>query len=272
MVFHAAAYPPMIDRLALLGELRGAAERGELLLYYQPEVEFKTERIVGVEALIRWQHPHHGIIGPSAFIPLAEETDLILSIGAWVLEEACRQAKALQRFARRRAPFVMSVNFSAREFQQPGVVERVARVLSQTRLSPRALKLEITESSMMSTAAASVRTLRALKELGVGLAIDDFGTGYSSLSYLGQFPVDTIKVDQSFVADLDRKPEVMAIIRAVTRLARALRMDVTAEGVETAEQRALLATLRCRRGQGNLFWRPLSADDLVAVLESAAGR
>ena len=272
MTSHAATYPPLVDRLALLAELRGAADRGELFLLYQPEVEFKTGRIIGAEALIRWQHPRHGIVSPEVFIPLAEETDRIFSIDAWALEEACRQAEALQRFGRRRSPFVISVNFSAREFQQPGVVDRVARALSQTRLSPRALKLEITERSMMPAAAASVQTLRAIKDLGVRLAIDDFGTGYSSLSYLTQFPVDTIKIDQSFVADLNRKPEALAIIRAVTRLARALRMDVTAEGIETPEQRALLTSLRCRRGQGNLFWPALSADDLVDVLESAASR
>jgi diguanylate cyclase (GGDEF)-like protein len=251
-------------------DLRGALERHELQLYYQPEVELRTGRIVGAEALVHWQHPLQGTILPAAFIHLAEQTGLIVPISAWVLEEACRQARLLQRFAQRRSPFVISVNLSAPEFQEPGLLERVERTLGEAGLQPWALKLEITESAMLPAAGATIRTLRALRELGVRLAIDDFGTGYSSLSYLGEFPVDTIKIDQSFVLELGRKPEALAIVRAVTRLARALGMDVTAEGIETAGQRDLLIGLHCRRGQGHLFWKALTGDELMNLLESGA--
>jgi diguanylate cyclase (GGDEF)-like protein len=267
-IFRASSEEPNLQRMLSAAELRGAIERQELRLYYQPEVELRTGRIAGVEALLRWQHPRQGTILPAAFIPLAEQTGLIQPISAWVIEEACRHARTLQRFAQRRSPFVVSVNISAQEFQEPSIVERIDRTLRETSLQPWALKLEITESAMLPAASATIRTLHALRELGVRLAIDDFGTGYSSLSYLGQFPVDTIKIDQSFVSELERKPEALAIVRAVTRLARALGMDVTAEGIETARQRDLLAGLHCRRGQGHFFWKALSGDQLTAVLES----
>jgi len=268
VLLHAERVPPALAGLTLESELRGALERDELRLFYQPEVEFKTGRIIGAEALLRWQHPRHGTVLPGSFIPLAEQSDLILAIDAWVLEQACRQAVLFQQFGTTRAPFVVSVNLSAREFAQTGIVRRVARILRQTGLPPRALTLELTESTMMPAAAATVRTLRALRALGVGLALDDFGTGYSSLSYLNRFPADTIKIDQSFVADLNRTPEAEAIVHAVCRLARSLGMDVTAEGIETKEQLAVLSAVGCRKGQGHLFQPPLPADELTAILAS----
>jgi len=268
VVLHMERVPPVLAGLALESELRGALERDELRLFYQPEVEFKSGRVIGAEALLRWQHPRHGNVLPGSFIPLAEQSDGILAIDAWVLDQACRQALLLQPFGTSRAPFVVSVNLSAREFAQSGIVRRVARVLRQTGLPPRALKLELTESTMMPAAAATARALKDLKALGVGLALDDFGTGYSSLSYLSRFPADTIKIDQSFVADLNRTAEAEAIVRAVCRLARSLGMDVTAEGIETAEQLTVLSSVGCRKGQGHLFWPPLPADELTAVLAS----
>jgi PAS domain S-box-containing protein/diguanylate cyclase (GGDEF)-like protein len=269
-IFEADMSAAPADQDGLENELRTAVERGELVLHYQPEVEFRTGRIVGVEALVRWQHPRRGMLLPTSFIPLAEETGTILSLGSWVLEQACRQAQAWQQFGSRRRPQVVSVNFSVREFQQPGIVDKVARTLRETGLHPRALRIEITESTMMHAAASTVSTLRSLKDLGVRLAIDDFGTGYSALSYLRQFPVDTIKIDQSFVGELDRRPETREIVRAVTRLARALDMEVTAEGVETAEQQSLLEGLHCRRGQGHLFWKPLPSDEITELLRAQA--
>ena len=264
------AETPSTERPASAAELRRAIDRHELELFYQPEVELRSGRIVGVEALLRWQRPLHGTMLPAAFIPLAEQSGLIAPISAWVLDEACRKAHSLQQFAQRRSPFVVSVNLSAAEFQRPSIVEHVDRTLREAGVQPWALKLEITESAMLPAASATVRTLHALRELGVRLAIDDFGTGYSSLSYLGQFPVDTIKIDQSFVRELDRKPEALAIVRAVTGLARALGMDVTAEGIETERQRDLLVSLHCRRGQGHFYWKALQYDGLRAVLESGA--
>jgi EAL domain-containing protein (putative c-di-GMP-specific phosphodiesterase class I) len=221
-----------------------------------------------MEALVRWQHPRQGLVLPNEFIPLAEDTGLILPIGRWVLEEACRQGRIWQEFAGASAPLTMSVNLSAKEFQRPGIVEQVAEALRRAGLSPDVLKLEITESTMMSASQATSRTLRALKGLGVRLAIDDFGTGYSSLSYLRRFPVDTLKIDQSFVAGLERKTEDFAIIEAVSGLANALGMDVTAEGIETDRQRKLLEYLHCSRGQGYYFSRPLGTEAMNAMLQA----
>jgi diguanylate cyclase (GGDEF)-like protein/PAS domain S-box-containing protein len=257
-----------LERLELEEELRWAVERGELRLHYQPEVDLGTGRIVGMEALVRWQHPREGLLQPSVFIPLAEETGHILAIGRWVLEEACRQGRLLQEFAAAGAPLTMSVNLSVREFQRPGIIEQVTEALQGTGLRPEALKLEITESTMMSASQATSRTLRALKGLGVRLAIDDFGTGYSSLSYLRRFPVDTLKIDQSFVAGLKRKGEDRAIVEAVSGLAGALGMDVTAEGIETDGQRRLLEELHCSRGQGYFFSQPLCGEQMYALLRA----
>jgi EAL domain-containing protein (putative c-di-GMP-specific phosphodiesterase class I) len=224
------------ERLALETDLRRALERGELRLHYQPILALDDGRVAEVEALVRWQHPERGLVPPASFIPVAEETGLIIGLGRWVLEEACRQAAAWRAALGDSAP-VMSINLSARQFQHPELLADIERA-------------EITESVIMQDAEATVETLRALKALGIGLAIDDFGTGYSSLAYLKRFPIDTIKIDQSFVDGLGEDAQDTAIVESIVALARALGLSVTAEGVETDAQRRRLRALGCERGQG----------------------
>ncbi len=256
--------------LELEADLRRALERGELRLHYQPKVELATGNVVGVEALVRWEHPERGTVPLDEFIPLAEETGLILPIGRWILEQACRQAREWQGQCRVGEPLEVSVNVSARQFGHPGLVGEVARVLEETGLEPKGLLLEITESVVMGDAESNAATLRELKELGVRLAIDDFGTGYSSLSYLHRFPVDALKIDRSFVDGLGRESEDMAIVRAVIALAHSLRLEVIAEGVETQEQAKRLQALGCQIAQGYFFSQPLPPDGVEERL--VAGR
>ena len=266
---HALFEPSMsdqtIERIDLENDLRQAIERGELRLHYQPLVDLETERIVGFEALVRWQHPVRGLVPPLAFIPLAEETGLILPLGRWVLETACRQARAW-RDARPDGPeLFMSVNLSARQFVQADLVDQVAAILEDTGLDPRGLEIEITESVLMDQSEAGIRTLARLRELGVRLVLDDFGTGYSSLSYLKHLPLDTIKIDRSFVAGLADVTD-RSIVEAVVALARGLRIGVVAEGIETEVQRQILHEIGCDVGQGYLFARPLPVDEAANLL------
>jgi diguanylate cyclase (GGDEF)-like protein/PAS domain S-box-containing protein len=254
-IFDEAMRADAVVRLETESALRRALERGELRLHYQPEVELATGRICGFEGLLRWEHPLRGLLGPSAFIPLAEETGLIVGIGEWVLREACTEA------ARWTQPLTLSVNLSARQLAQHDLVAMVRRALSETRMDPSMLCLEITESAVMESGAATTAQLRALKSLGVRLAIDDFGTGFSSLAHLRRFPVDVIKIDGTFVAGLGREPQDASIAAAVISLAHALGLTTVAEGVETEEQLAILKELGCDFGQGYLFARPLPADE-----------
>jgi diguanylate cyclase (GGDEF)-like protein/PAS domain S-box-containing protein len=267
VVFQPSMNAEARHRLELETDLRGAVERGEFRVEYQPEVALDTGEIVGIEALVRWYHPERGVVPPSAFVPLAEETDLILPIGRWVLLEACRQARewAISRPADA-PPLVMSVNLSVRQLNRPDIVRQVADVLKQTGMDPACLRLEITETVLMQETESTLATLHDLHALGVRLAIDDFGTGYSSLSYLTRFPVDTLKIDRSFVRRLDDDEGASAIVRAVTTLARTLGMDVTAEGIETPRQVATATALHCGRGQGYYFARPLPAHAVSALL------
>ena len=257
-----------LERLNLETDLWQAVERGELRVYYQPKVRLETGTICGFEALVRWQHPRHGLVSPADFIPLAEETGVILPIGNWVLREACRQARVWQDTRPDSEPLQMAVNLSARQLSQPNLTESVALILEETGLDPHRLKLEITESVVMGDAESSIRTLRELKALGVQLAIDDFGTGYSSLSYLRRFPVDTLKIDRSFINNLGSNVEDTEIVRAIISLAQTLKLEVTAEGIETQAQATELAGLSCDWGQGYHFARPLPADAISALLES----
>ncbi len=254
------------ERLDIEIDLRRGLERGELRVYYQPIVKLETGKVVEVEALARWEHPERGRIGPDVFIPVAEETGLIVPLGQWVLEQACMQARTWQQMFPEQ-PLVMSVNLSARQFQHAGLVDDIARAVSQARIDPRWLKLEITESVLMQDIEATVSTLQALKGLGIQLAIDDFGTGYSSLSYLKRFPVDTLKIDRSFVSGLGEDAQDTAIVRSVVDLAKTLNLSVTGEGIETAAQEAQLAELGCDQGQGFLIARPAPASTIESLLQ-----
>jgi EAL domain-containing protein (putative c-di-GMP-specific phosphodiesterase class I) len=255
-----------LERLELETDLRHALERGELRLHYQPVVELATARIVGLEALLRWEHAERGLVQPEQFIPLAEETGLIVPIGRWVLIEACRQAQTWHALHPTDRPLVMSVNLSGRQFQHPRVVEDVAVALRESGLEPACLKLEITESVAMEAGLGTIQVLQALRGLGVQLAIDDFGTGYSSLAYLKRFPVDTLKIDRAFVDGLGYDEQDTAIVRSVLALARTLGLSVTAEGIEAAEQLAQLRGLACDEGQGYYFARPQPFQALQALL------
>jgi diguanylate cyclase (GGDEF)-like protein/PAS domain S-box-containing protein len=269
-IFHPRMSASSMDRLELELDLRWAIERDELRVHYQPLVDLRTGQTLGHEALVRWEHPTRGLLAPLSFIPLAEETGLILAIGDFVLAEACRQARTWQLTDPRLADLVVSVNLSVRQFARPDLAARIAAVLAETGLPPATLELEITESAAMSDAEATGVTLRTLHELGVRVALDDFGTGYSSLSYLSKLPLDGIKIDRSFVSGLHESPANLAIVRAVVGLAQGLGIAVTAEGIEREDQLAELRDLGCDRGQGFLFARPLTAADAARALLPAA--
>jgi PAS domain S-box-containing protein/diguanylate cyclase (GGDEF)-like protein len=253
----------MHERFHIESALRRAIERGELAVHYQPQVSLSSGAIVGFEALLRWQHPELGMVSPARFIGIAEETGLILPIGEWVLQRACEQSCAWQREGLRPVP--VSVNLSARQFSER-IAGTVGRILADTGLDPRLLELELTESASMEDPQKTFEILRELKDMGVRLAIDDFGTGYSNLNYLKRFPVDRLKLDQSFVRDLTSDPDDLSISRAVIAMAHGLRLDVIAEGVETEGQLALLAQNGCDEIQGYLFSRPVPAADCARML------
>jgi EAL domain-containing protein (putative c-di-GMP-specific phosphodiesterase class I) len=259
-----------VDRLGLERDMRGAVERGELFLQYQPIVSLATGALRGFEALVRWQHPERGVIPPAEFIPIAEETGMIITVGKWVLGEACRQMSRWQKLSRLDGPLPISVNLSGKQFLQPDLLEQIQEVLQETGLDPRSLKLEITESVVMENIDAAVEVLESLRSLGVEVSIDDFGTGYSSLSYLHRLPIDTLKVDRSFVSRMASNNENTEIVRTIVTLAQSLELKVVAEGVETSEQLAQLQILRCEGGQGYLFSRPLDAAAAGALLAGSS--
>jgi Amt family ammonium transporter len=260
----------MWERLQSEMDLRRALEADELVLYYQPVVQLKTGQIVEVEALVRWQHPRRGLVPPSEFISLAEESGLILPLGHYVLQEACRQVRAWQQELPGASDLSVSVNLSPRQFRHPRLVEDIKKGLAESGLNPRYLKLEITESAGLDNTQSTVTTLGELKEAGIHIAIDDFGTGYSALSYLKHYPIDSLKLDRSFVSGLGDSLEDTAIIHAVLAFARTLSLKVIAEGIETAEQVAQLRDLGCKWGQGYYFARPMPAEELGALLAERA--
>ena len=256
-----------LERVLIEGQLRRAIERDELVLHYQPQIDLASGRLVGVEALVRWEHPTEGILPPARFIPVAEESGLMLPLGEWVLREACRQTKAWLDAGLEIAR--VAVNVAGPQIQRGQLGETVRRVLAQTGLPPERLELEITEDFLMAHAEQTVALLTELRSLGVGLAIDDFGTGYSSLAYLKRLPVDKLKIDRSFVYDLPSDENDAAIANAIIALGRSLRIRVIAEGVETPAQRQFLIATGCDEAQGYLFSRPLAADALEAFLRQA---
>jgi diguanylate cyclase (GGDEF)-like protein len=253
------------ERMVLESSLRRAVEREEFLLQYQPQVHLDRGEIMGAEALIRWRHPELGIVSPDKFIPLAEETGLIEPIGEWVLRAACAQNKAWQDA--RLPAITVSINLSARQFRQKGLADSIARALRETGLNAGCLGLELTESLVMHNAAAGALMLQNLKQMGVKLSIDDFGTGYSSLSYLRRFPIDELKIDQSFVRDVMTDPDDAIIAKAIIALAHGLNLKVTAEGVETKEHIDFLQGRRCDQAQGFYFGRPLNSHEFGELLQ-----
>ncbi len=253
-----------LERLALESNLRHALARKELLLHYQPRVDLETGQITGVEALLRWQYPDLGLVSPSQFVPLAEETGLIIPIGEWVLRTACAQNKLWQSMGL--SPVRVSVNLSARQFEQRNLVETIGRVIKETELDPNYLELELTEGLVMKNPETTIATLRSLHEMGIQISIDDFGTGYSSLSYLRRFPIHALKIDQSFVRDIITDPDGTVIVTAIILLAHSLKLKVIAEGVETKDQLDYVRSLKCHEIQGYLFSKPLPAEEMTRLL------
>ena len=253
-----------LKQLVLESNLRPGLERSEFVVQYQPQVDIRDFQLVGMEALVRWQHPSLGLLYPKEFIQLAEDSGLIISLGDWVMRTACAQNKEWQDAGL--APMRLSVNFSARQFQQVTFISTVAEILKETNLDPRWLEMELTESSIMKDPEQAIEKLHELKLMGIKVAIDDFGTGYSSLNYLKRFPIDTLKIDKSFVADVCRDPHDTAIVRAIITLGHALDLTVIAEGVETQEQLQYLISLDCDVVQGFLFSKSLSTTAFQELL------
>lgn len=256
------------ERLTLENNLRRALEREEFKVFYQPKVNAKTGRIGGVEALVRWQHPELGLIPPSEFIPLAEDTGLIEPLGEWVLRTACAQSRQWQTDGF--DSMFIAVNLSPRQFQQPNLLRVITDIIETTRVDSSCLVLEVTESSIMKNAEAAIETLRELKKMGIKIAIDDFGTGYSSLGYLKRLPIDILKIDRSFVCDVATDADDAALVMAIISLAHNLSLMVVAEGVETDEQLKFLKLLRCDGWQGYLYSKPVPVEDLSRFLQKSA--
>jgi EAL domain-containing protein (putative c-di-GMP-specific phosphodiesterase class I)/DNA-binding response OmpR family regulator len=266
----AAMNSTTLERQTLESSLRYALERAELVLFYQPRVEITSGRLVGMEALLRWQHPELGIVSPGHFISIAEESGLIVPIGEWVLREACRQNQAWRDAG---LPAIrIAVNLSSVQFRQPDLELRIAQVLEETGLEPGGLELELTESLLLQDAERTTETLRTIKEMGVHLSIDDFGTGYSSLSYVKRFPVDALKIDQSFVREMTTSPESSAITTSIVLMGKSLGLTVVAEGVETRSQLEFLRALECDEAQGYLFSRPVPAREAGELIAGSLSR
>ncbi|HEX8284944.1 MAG TPA: EAL domain-containing protein [Pyrinomonadaceae bacterium] len=266
VVFDKAMHDRAMELLQIETDLRRAITRKEFFLNYQPIVNLETGKVASFEALVRWRHPERGLVMPGEFVPVAEETGLIVPLGMWVLNEACRQMRAWQKLGLADEGVTISVNLSSRQFSQTDLIEQVSSALRESGLRAVNLKLEITESMVMENIDTAIDMLMQLRDLGVGLSIDDFGTGYSSLSYLHRFPIDTLKIDRSFVTQMTDNAENAEIVRTIVTLARSLDMNVIAEGVETKEQLRRLGSLGCDYGQGYLFSRPVGAGQAVELL------
>ena len=257
-----------VERLALESDLRRALERGEFLLHYQPKIDIASGRVTGMEALLRWQRPGHGLVAPMQFIPLAEETGLIVPIGAWVLKTACARNKARQDQGL--PPLRVAVNLSVRQFAHESLLQDVGQVLAETGLDPAGLELDITESMVMHDPEHAVKLLGSLKQMGIHISMDDFGTGYSSLAYLKRFPIDSLKIDRSFMRDIPGDSDGAAIAHAIIAMARSLRLKVIAEGVEREEQLHFLREHECDEMQGYLFSKPLPEEAFQSLFQEGA--
>jgi diguanylate cyclase (GGDEF)-like protein len=269
-VYTPAMQATLLETLSLENDLSHALERDELIVHYQPVMDIASSRIVGGEALLRWQHPARGLVPPDEFIPLAEETGLILPIGEWVMRKACAQAAAWNEGGV--GPLRVTVNLSARQVEQPGLIALVKQVLDETRLSPEHLHLELTEGAVMRHVEAVISTLAGLRAMGVGISVDDFGTGYSSLGYLKRFPIDTIKIDRSFVSDVTTNQNDAAIVTTVIAMARSLNLRVIAEGVETQPQLDFLREAGCDEFQGFLLSRAVTPDVFETLVNARRRR
>jgi diguanylate cyclase (GGDEF)-like protein len=270
-LFEPEMHADVLDRLELKGALQRAIERGEMRLHYQPVVELPSLKILGLEALVRWQHPDRGLVSPGDFIPLAEETGLIVPLGNWVLTEACKQAKFLQDMLPGSDPLTMSVNVSVKQLHQKDLVVTINQALSDSGLDPSLLMLEITESVLMIDTDATIAKLHELKELGIRLAVDDFGTGYSSLSYLSRFPVDVLKIDRSFVSQVTANGQGSALGAAIVSLGETLKLQTVAEGIERPDQLKRFVELGCMMAQGFLVAKPMDIDGTLEFLRPSIG-
>lgn len=269
-IFDQTMHEEARNRLHIEREMRQALEQNEFCLYYQPIVDLKTGFLSGFESLIRWKHPIRGMVSPAEFVPLAEENNMILPLGKWILQESCRQMKFWQTINPAAENMMISVNLSGKQFLQQDLVEQVSATLSETGLSPKSLKLEITESYLMENSELAITTINRLRELGLQLSLDDFGTGYSSLSYLHSLPVSFLKIDRSFVSRMNESKENSEMVSTIVRLAQNLKMKVIAEGVETVEQMAHLQKLECEFGQGYFFSKPVEAEIATSMLGKRA--
>jgi EAL domain-containing protein (putative c-di-GMP-specific phosphodiesterase class I) len=252
-------------KLSMENSLRHAIERDELILYYQPKVNMREKRVIGCEALIRWQHPEFGLVPPSQFIPIAEDSGLITHISDWVLETACKQMRHWQQ--QDLPSLVMAINVSANQFRQHGFAYQVDKLLNRLKLAPQHLKLELTESILLENIEDALVTMREFHALGIHISIDDFGTGYSSLAYLKKMPISELKIDRSFIQDIPFNEDDMAITTAILALAKSLSLDVVAEGVEHEEQVAFLLQQGCEIAQGFLYSKPIPAAEFAVFVE-----
>ena len=271
-MFDAGMHARAVSRLRMESDLRQAVEQKEFCIHYQPIIALATGRLAGFEALIRWNHPREGLISPAEFVPVAEETGLIVAIGQWVLEEACTALHRWHQISPCHRALSLSVNLSGRQVSQPDLVEQVKQALEQSKLNPHCLKLEITESVVMENAETATAMFKQLRALGVQLSLDDFGTGYSSLSYLHRFPVNFLKIDRSFVGRMTETDDNAEIVRTIITLARNLGMEVIAEGIETKAQNEQLKALGCEYGQGYLFSHPVASAEVLTILEKERER